>query len=83
MIRRVTPPEDSFGAMLRQRRKRSGMTLRDLAYLLTWSPSKLSAVEVGRRPPLDDHNIEFVAKILHCDRVPLLAAAYKERGSGE
>ncbi|MCB0187599.1 MAG: helix-turn-helix domain-containing protein, partial [Caldilineaceae bacterium] len=53
ILRRVTTmavlPPPTFGALLKQLRKRAGMTQRDLAAALGYSDSLISSLEKGQR----------------------------------
>jgi transcriptional regulator with XRE-family HTH domain len=64
----------SFGALLKQLRKRAGMTQRDLAAALNYSDSLISSLETAQRQPdLDAVITHFIPALgLHDD--PTIAA---------
>lgn len=69
-----------FGQMLREKRKKAGKTLEEVARVLDCTVSYLSDVELSRRKALPTAKILIVGNELNCDVQSLIAAAAKERG---
>ena len=72
----------AFGTLLRQLRKRAGMTQRDLAAALDYSDSLISSLEKGQRQPdVETVSQRFVPALgLRDEPVPGLPSARIRRG---
>lgn len=70
----------TFGALLRASRERSGKSLRQLAAHLDLSSAHLSFVGRGQNRPLKEADIKRAAAFLGADERALLAAAIETRG---
>ena len=66
-------PASAFGGLLRQLRKRAGMTQRDLAVALGYSDSLISSLEKGQRRPDLDVVIHHLIPMLGLQDDPTLA----------
>lgn len=64
-----------FGKRVRQRRKRLGVGLRELARKVDMDYSNLSRIERGQRPPPDLNLVMKIAEELGIDRAELLSLA--------
>ena len=70
-----------FGALLKQLRKRVGMTQRDLAAALNYSDSFISSLEKGQRQPDLDAVIHAFIPALGLQDDPIAAALLIERAA--
>lgn len=61
-----------FGALLRELRKKAGMTLRELAEKVDVNFTYLSKIENGALPPPSEKVIRKLAEVLNCDTDELL-----------
>lgn len=73
----LTPPEKSFGQVLREGRKAQGISLRKFAQAVDLSATYLSKIERDEMPPPAEDTIKRIAKALDYDEDELLALAGK------
>ena len=75
------PPASAFGGILKQLRKRAGMTQRDLAAALGYSDSLISSLEKGQRRPDLDAVIHHLIPALGLQDEPTLATLLLEHAA--
>jgi len=71
--------EDSFGALIRERRRRLNRSLQEVADALGVTPVYVSEVERRRRPPFTIERLPALARVLEMNIQELTVAAWRER----
>jgi transcriptional regulator with XRE-family HTH domain len=71
----MTNEIENFGAFVRREREAREIGLREMARMLSVSPTYLSRVERGQEAPPAEDKVKSIAKIIGCDADDLLARA--------
>lgn len=66
---------DKFGAFIRREREAREIGLREMAKMISVSPTYLSRVERDEFPPPAEDKVKAIARIIECDSDDLLARA--------
>ncbi len=66
---------EKFGAFIRRERESRDIGLREMAKMISVSPTYLSKIERDEFPPPVEEKVRAIAKILECDPDDLLARA--------
>jgi transcriptional regulator with XRE-family HTH domain len=66
---------EQFGAFIRRRREAKEIGLREMAKMISVSPTYLSKIERDEFPPPTEDRVRAIAKIIECDADDLLARA--------
>ena len=67
--------KEKFGAFVRREREAKGIGLREMAMMISVSPTYLSMVERDAMSPPAEDKVKAIAKIIGCDADDLLAKA--------
>jgi len=71
--------EESFGALIRESRRRLNMSLQEVADALGVSPVYVSEVERRKRPPFTVERLPALARVLGLNLKELIVAAWTEK----